>query len=156
MKLAEALVRRSDLMKRYEELSQAARDSARYQEGEDAPENPAELINRAHEALTELETLITRINVTNSATEVREGLTLTAALARRDVLKLRHKLLSSVAQSAAGRSYLSSLRATRSELRMISAISASDLRDQADSVAQELRELDLEIQQKGWEVSLLP
>ena len=51
--------------------------------------------------LSELESLIRRINRTNAATPV-EGGTLTDALARRDVLRLRHGLLTSAANAATG------------------------------------------------------
>ncbi|MEV0272288.1 hypothetical protein AB0H43_26225 [Hamadaea sp. NPDC050747] len=43
-----------------------------------------------------------RINRTNAATAVGEG-TLTEALARRDVLRLRHAVLTAAADAAAGR-----------------------------------------------------
>jgi hypothetical protein len=41
--------------------------------------------------------LIRRINRTNSVTELEPGLTLTDALARRDVLRLRRRLYAEVA-----------------------------------------------------------
>ena len=88
--------------------------------------------------LTELESLIRRINRTNAATLV-EGGTLTDALARRDVLRLRHSMVTSAADAAAGegqRGY----RQLRSELKMIAALPVAELRHQADDLARQVRE----------------
>nr|WP_307962186.1 hypothetical protein [Salinispora arenicola] len=59
------------------------------------------MLAEAGHVLGELEVLIRRINRTNAATVV-EGGTLTDVLARRDVLRLRHGLVTSAADSACG------------------------------------------------------
>ncbi|SCF24824.1 hypothetical protein GA0070214_11074 [Micromonospora chaiyaphumensis] len=103
--------------------------------------------------LGELEVLIRRVNRTNAATVV-EGGTLTDALARRDVLRLRHGVVTSAAAAAAGegqRGY----RQLRSELKMIPALPVAELRRQADDLARQLREVDTLIQRTNWEVDLL-
>lgn len=153
MRLAEALVLRADASRRVEQLRSRIAGSARYQEGEEPAEDAAALLAEAGEALTELESLIRRINRTNAATRV-EGGTLTDALARRDVLRLRHGLLSGAAAAAAGdgqRAY----RQLRSELRMIPALPVAEVRRQADDVARQVREVDTLIQRVNWEVDLL-
>ncbi|WP_027644553.1 DIP1984 family protein [Salinispora oceanensis] len=154
MKLAEALALRSDAARRAEQLRARITASARYQEGETPAEDASALLAEAGEALGELESLIRRINRTNAATVVREGGTLTDALARRDVLRLRHRVVTSAADAAAGegqRGY----RQLRSELTMVPALSVSELRRQADDLARQLREVDTLIQRTNWEVDLL-
>lgn len=154
MKLAEALALRSDAARRAEQLRARITASARYQEGETPAEDASALLAEAGEALGELESLIRRINRTNAATVVREGGTLTDALARRDVLRLRHRVVTSAADAAAGegqRGY----RQLRSELTMVPALSVSELRGQADDLARQLREVDTLIQRTNWEVDLL-
>ncbi|MFB9849759.1 DIP1984 family protein, partial [Micromonospora andamanensis] len=101
MKLAEALALRADAARRAEQLRARIVASARYQEGETPAEDAAALLVEAGEVLGELESLIRRINRTNAATHV-EGGTLTDALARRDVLRLRHSVVTSAADAAAG------------------------------------------------------
>lgn len=61
-------------------------------------------MSEAEALLVELEDLIRQINNTNSATTLDDGRPLTAAVAQRDVLAMRHGLLSGVADagSAAG------------------------------------------------------
>lgn len=103
--------------------------------------------------LDELESLIARINRTNAATAV-EGGTLTDALARRDILRLRHRVLTTAADAAAGDGQRT-LRQLRSELKMIPALAVGQLRGQADDVARRLREVDTVIQRTNWEVELL-
>ena len=94
--------------------------SARFQEGETPAEDAWALLAEADEVLGELESLMRRINRTNSATVV-EGGTLTDALARRDVLRLRHGLVTSAADAAAGEGQRG-FRQLRSELKMVPAL----------------------------------
>lgn len=154
MRLAEALALRSDAMRRVEQLRTRIVGSARYQEGETPAEDAAALLAESEEVLSELETLIGRINRTNAATGLGEG-TMTDALARRDVLRLRHSVLTSAADAAAGRQQQGYVRQLRSELMYVAALGVADLRRDADRLAKELRELDVEIQRTNWEVELL-
>ncbi len=153
MKLAEALALRSDASKRFERLRSRAQANARYQEGEPPPEDAAELLAEAGRVLDELEDLIRRINRTNAATALDEQMTITDAIARRDVLRLRHSLCTSVADAASGSSG-SGIRQMRSELRYLSAVPVSQLRATADEIAREHRELDVRIQRANWEADL--
>src|SRR5689334_9914085 len=100
MKLAEALALRADASRRAEQLRSRIAGSARYQEGESPAEDAAALLTEVGEVLDQLESLIRRINRTNAVTTV-EGGTLTDALARRDVLRLRHRIVSAAADAAA-------------------------------------------------------
>ncbi|MGC4792219.1 DIP1984 family protein [Micromonospora sp. DT178] len=153
MKLAEALALRADAARRAEQLRARIAASARYQEGEAPAEDASALLVEAGEVLGELEALIRRINRTNAATLV-EGGTLTDALARRDVLRMRHSVVTSAADAAAGegqRGY----RQLRSELKMVPALPVAELRRQADDLARQLREVDTLIQRTNWEVDLL-
>jgi hypothetical protein len=154
MKLAEALALRADAARRAEQLRTRIVASARFQEGEAPAEEAAALLAEAGEVLGELETLIRRINRTNAATTIEGGGTLTDALARRDVLRLRHSLVTSAANAAAGDGQRG-FRQLRSELRMIPALPVAQLRTQADDLARRLREVDTLIQRTNWEADLL-
>jgi hypothetical protein len=151
MKLAEALALRSDAQRRVEQLRARIAANARYQEGEEPAEDAAELLTEVEGVLVELEDLIRRINRTNATTSLGDG-TLTDALARRDVLRLRHSVLVSSAEAAAGRA---SVRQLRSELRQLAALPVGELRRRADAVARDVRELDTAVQQANWTVELV-
>ncbi|MET7878300.1 DIP1984 family protein [Micromonospora profundi] len=153
MKLAEALALRADAARRAEQLRARIVASARFQEGETPAEDAAALLGEVGEVLGELEALIRRINRTNADTGV-DGGTLTDALARRDVLRLRHGVVTSAADAAVGEGQRG-FRQLRSELKMIPALPVAQLRSQADDLARQLREVDTLIQRTNWEVDLL-
>jgi hypothetical protein len=153
MKLAEALALRAEATRRIEQLRARIIDNARYQEGEEPAEDAAGLLIQSSQVCEELESLIRRINRTNAAALLGAG-TITDAIARRDVLKLRHGIITAAADAAAGRERGWN-RQLRSELTFISALPVADLRGQADDVARSIRELDTDIQRTNWEVDLL-
>ncbi|MFD8591854.1 DIP1984 family protein [Streptomyces sp. NPDC059637] len=155
MKLAEALAERADTTRRVEQLRSRIVGNARFQEGETPPEDAAQLLAEASEALDRLETLIRRINRTNSAADMGPDGTVTDALARRDVLRLRHAVVTAAADAAAGNDQREYGRQLRSELVILPALPVAELRAQADVLAREIRELDMRIQRTNWEVDLL-
>lgn len=154
MKLAEALAARAHATRQVEQLRARVVDNARYQEGEAPAEDARELLAGANTALDELESLIRRINRTNSATPLGTG-TITDALARRDVLRHRHSVTTAAADAAAGRDHHGMGRRLRSELLMLSALPVAELRATADDLARQIREVDTQIQRLNWEVDLL-
>jgi hypothetical protein len=160
MKLAEALALRADAARRVEQLRVRIVGNARYQEGEEPVEDAQALLTEVGTVLDELEALIRQINRTNAAARIGENGTITDALARRDVLRVRHAVVTAAADAAAGRSQRGPGvpvpgRQLRSELKMLAALPVAQLRAQADVLAREIRELDVRIQRANWEVELL-
>lgn len=154
MKLAEALSLRADATRRVEQLRTRIVANARFQEGEEPTEDAAALLAEAREVLDELEDLIRRINQTNAATRIGPEGTITDALARRDVLRARHSVITAAADAAAGRNQGMG-RQLRSELKMLTALPVAQLRSQADDLARQIREVDVRIQQSNWQFDLL-
>jgi hypothetical protein len=152
MKLAEALIERADLQKRIEQVRSRIVTNARYQEGAEPEEDATALLAEAERMVAALEQLLLRINTTNAATILPDGSTVTALLARRDALRLRHSLVSGAADAAAGSN---GYRQLRSELRTMSALPVADLRKRVDDLARDVREVDVVIQRTNWEVDLL-
>ena len=155
MKLAEALALRADAARKVEQLRARIVANARFQEGEEPAEDARALLAEAGAALDELEGLIRRINRTNAATAMGPDGTITDALARRDVLRARHSIMTAAADAAAGKSQSGMGRQLRSELKMLAALPVAQLRAQADDLARQLRELDVRIQQSNWEHDLM-
>jgi hypothetical protein len=151
MKLAEALLLRADRNRTLAELKQRIQVSARYQEGENPPEDARELVSMASTVLDELEDLIRNINRTNSGTVMADGRTVTDALAERDVLRLRFSVLKASADAASGAQQQAGyMRATRSELKLMSDLDVKNLRQQASDIARRVRELDARVQEVNW------
>ncbi|MEU1400038.1 DIP1984 family protein [Micromonospora zamorensis] len=155
MKLGEALADRAEAVRRIEQLRTRINGSARYQEGELPPEDAAALLTELDQVLDNLETLIRRINRTNATVPVDDRGTLTDALARRDVLRLRHAAMTAAADAAAGSGRGHLARQLRSELKMLAALPVAELRERADGLASELRQLEVQIQRTNWEADLL-
>jgi hypothetical protein len=156
MKLAEALLLRADRNRTLQQLRQRIQVSARYQEGEDPPEDARDLVSVASTVLDELEGLIRNINRTNSGTVMADGRTVTDALAERDVLRLRYSVLKVSADAASGaQQQVGYMRATRSELKLMSDLDVKNLRQQGSDVARRARELDARIQEVNWTTELL-
>ncbi|MGW0431187.1 DIP1984 family protein [Micromonospora sp. NPDC003197] len=137
-----------------EQLRARITASARYQEGETPAEDAQRLLVEVGDVLETLESLIRRINRTNAAVSMGDDGTLTDALARRDILRTRHSVITAAADAAAD-SQRGYVRQLRSELMMISALPVAELREQADRLAREIRELDVRIQRTNWEADLL-
>jgi hypothetical protein len=155
VKLAEALALRADATRRVEQLRTRIVANARFQEGEEPAEDAQALLAEAGAVLDELEDLIRRINRTNAATRIGPEGTITDALARRDVLRTRHSVVTAAADAAVGRSQAGMGRQLRSELKMLAALPVAQLRAQADDLARQIREVDVRIQQSNWEFDLM-
>lgn len=145
MKLAEALQERADLNSKINELRSRLSNNATVQEGEAPAENPAELLSQLDECAARLEELIARINATNCATVTERG-TLTELIAKRDCLTLRLSAYRNLVDEAS----CLAPRATRTEIKIVSAVDVKKLQKQADELAKELRLTDNLIQQSNW------
>ena len=150
MLLAEALAQRAEAQHRLDELRSRLVDQALVQEGDEPAENPDELLEEAAHVLEQIETLVRRINHTNSVTTFEGDATLTDAIARRDALLRAGRLYSAVADAATERMN----RYSRSEVRYVPTVDAAALRKMSDGAAKEYRQLDTKIQQLNWATEL--
>lgn len=150
MKLAEALQERADLNRRIEQLRYRLNNNVLVQEGEKPLEDPAALLEELESSFTRLEWLIARINLTNCAVKV-EGRSLTELIARRDVLSLQAEAYRRLVEEASQNTH----RATRTEIKILSAVDVPALQRQADDASRELRLLDNTLQATNWTADLM-
>src|SRR5688500_9757054 len=92
VKLAEALLLRADMQKKIASLRERIVANAVVQEGEKPNEDPNELLLEASGVMSDLESLIGRINKTNLAARLADGRSLTEAIARPDHLRARRSV----------------------------------------------------------------
>ena len=151
MRLAEALIERATLQKKFNELQSRICDNATVQEGETPSENPEELVKIAVDVLTKLQTTIQCINRTNSKTKFNDTITLTDAIAMRDALKMEHQLYDKIANNAT----ISVTRYSRTEIKNVSVINVAEYRKRADTAAAQFRQLDTQIQEMNWKTDLI-
>lgn len=151
MLLAEALAERAEAQARLDELRSRIIAVARVQEGDTPDEDPAELLAEAEHLVDRIDELVKAINATNSATAFDAERNLTAALADRDGLIRRRRLLADAAEAAAARQD----RFSRSEIKFVSTLDVAALRKKIDEVSKAYRELDTKIQQKNWSTEVV-
>ncbi|MFL7837872.1 MAG: DIP1984 family protein [Candidatus Promineifilaceae bacterium] len=152
MKLAEALIQRADYQRRVEQLKQRIINNAKVQEGDEPAEDPNVLLAEMERITAQLVELVQRINRTNSATVLGpDDMTIADAIAERDNLRLRQGVYKSAAEAAVIRQD----RYSKSEVRFQSTVNVADMQQQADDLAQAIRELDTRIQEANWKIDLL-
>lgn len=149
MKLATALAERSDIQNRISEISVRLNNNAKVQEGDIPAENPIVLIEELDSMTERLETLIARINLTNSST-FYNGKTITDLLAHRDCLKNKIEIMRNFLNNASNRV----TRMTRTEIKIISTIPVSDIQKTVDILSKALRIVDEKIQELNWTTEL--
>lgn len=150
MKLAEALLLRSEYQKKIENLQNRILANLKVQENDKPHENPDDLLKEAFELNEQLGDLIKRINTRNHCVTLPNGQTLSEALTNRDTLMKKRNLLAAVASKANEKDY----RLTHTEVKMCVMLPIGELQKQIDSLSRCYRELDTQIQAVNWTVDL--
>ena len=151
MKLAEALLIRSDMQKKLAQLKGRIKANVKVQEGDTPSEDPNALMIDASQIITELSALIERIHRTNAIAQTDKGQSILTLLVERDTLEIHHKLL------------IDSIEATQTEADRYShreikwniIVSVTSLQKQADDIAMKLRNLNIVIQSNNWQIDLV-
>ena len=150
MKLATALSERADLQRRIAELGERLNNNAKVQDGEKPSEDPNELLAELNKDFERLEELVARINHTNNETKSGD-VTLTDLIAKRDCLKQKIGIMRSFLNTASEKVS----RYSKTEIRILSTVSVSDLQKELDGLSKELRETDETIQGLNWTTDLI-
>lgn len=150
MKLAEALLLRSECQKKIESLQSRILANLKVQEEDRPHENPQELLKEAFELNDQLCALVKQINARNNIAALPNGTVLSEALADRDMLMKKRSLLAAIAAKANERDY----RLTHTEVKMRVTLPIGELQKQIDSLSRSFRELDTQIQAVNWTVDL--
>ena len=149
MKLAEALQERADLNRKIHQLRNRLSNNVLVQEGENTPEDPAELLKELDSSIKRLQFLMAKINMTNCSTET-DGMTLTEIIARRDALTLKIESYQDIVYQASR----ATDRARHSEIKIFSTVNVSELQKKVDKMSAELRKLDNLLQETNWTTEL--
>ncbi|MFV0416334.1 MAG: DIP1984 family protein, partial [Chthoniobacterales bacterium] len=147
MKLAEALLRKTDLQETVASLQQRITNNATVQQGSNPNEDPSQLLKTAFGSLRKLRGLIEKIHLTNAQNTLEDGRSLTQAIIQQDELKQQHSLL---VEAIASASRISE-RHSAGELKWIPCLNIKRLQEQADDLQKEIRSLRALIQKTNWE-----
>jgi DNA-binding FrmR family transcriptional regulator len=152
MKLAEALLLRADIQKKLASLQARAQKYAVVQEGERPAEDPKEILRQIDTVSAELQRLVFTINRANLTHQIRTGESLTEALAKRDGLALRHRILQGIADVCTKPPERYGVK----EIRWVTTVDVAAIQGQVDGLAKQIREINAAIQEAGWQVELEP
>ena len=142
MKLAEALLLRSDLMKKIEHIQNRIRPVLIVSDDKKPQEDPTKLIAELRTAIQDLEILVIRINKTNNETNINGEGSLMEALVKRDSLKMLSEKLRNIRYAAQiDNSGDANLKTT---------IDIKKLQTEMDQTGRAFREIDSKIQELNW------
>ena len=151
MKLAEALLIRSDMQKKLAQIKGRIRSNVKVQEGDTPNEDPNALMIEASQIITELSILIERIHRTNAIAMTDKGQSMLTLLVERDTLEMRHKLLMETIEATSSEADRYSPR----EIKWNIMVSVAGLQKQADDIAMKLRKINIVIQANNWQIDLV-
>ncbi|NLL74363.1 MAG: DIP1984 family protein [Erysipelothrix sp.] len=151
MKLAEALLLRSEHRAKVDQLESRICNNAKVQEDMKPDEDPNQLLKELLTLHDNMATLIQQINVTNQTTMINDDLSVTDAIVLRESCRRKMEALHRVYDSASQRDF----RLTRTEIKMNVVINLSDIQKKIDELSKEIRILDTTIQEKNWLTDLI-
>jgi hypothetical protein len=150
MKLAEGLLRRSDLQSQIYHLNRRMTLNAKVQEGDEPAEDIDELMATYESVMGQMADIIRRINRTNAFTPLDDG-TLASAIAKRDCLKSIIATYRELCNDSSAREN----RYSRSEIKFVRLINIAEMLKKVDRLSKEYRELDTKMQGLNWTTELL-
>ena len=151
MKLAEALLIRSDMQKKLAQIKGRIRNNVKVQDGDTPSEDPNALMIDASQIITELSILIERIHRTNSIVKTDIDQSMLTLLVERDTLEMRHKLLIEAIEATASETD----RYSHREIKWNIMVSVAGLQKQADDIAIKIRKINIVIQANNWQIDLI-
>ncbi|MCU9614541.1 DIP1984 family protein [Caldibacillus lycopersici] len=151
MKLAEALIIRTDYQKKVEQLRNRLFQNVRVQDGDQPSEDPKVIMEELTDLLKKLKSLIRHINRTNLLTSFDERQSLADALTSREIIGQERKIYSELLEQANVRID----RYSRTEIKYVTTINVKEAQKHVDDLSQQYRLLDMKIQELNWKTDLM-
>jgi len=151
MKLAEALLERSEIQKKNGQLIARIKSNVKVQDGDLPAEKPEELIAEYEQNMVRFLELAQQINRTNFKTPFDGEKSIADAIAVRDYLGAKIKAYREFYEEAT----ITSNRYSQHEIKFVRCIDSKNLQQQIDRFSKEYRELDTKLQGINWTVDLL-
>ena len=150
MKIAEALILRTDIQKRISQLKTRLNNNAKVQENEEPAENPEFLLTELDDLISQLNDLIIKINKTNTLSKI-DGISLVELIAKKDTLSQKAGILREFIEISSQKISLYS----STEIKVFSTINVPAQQKQLDKLSKEIRETDTKLQQANWTIDLI-
>ncbi len=147
MKLAQALMERSDMQEKLIAIENRIISNLKVQEGQELIEDPNELMEEYKAVNDRLTLMIQAINRTNMKTSIEGGeMTIAEALVKKEQLLNLRSMYENTVRDASNYQ----TRITRNEIKYLNVIDVKKVQKIADKVSKEYRELDAKIQAANW------
>ena len=150
IKLAEALMLRSEYQQKIQNLQGRIMMNLKVQENEKPHEDPNALISEMMKLNDNLASLIKKVNQKNNEVTLENGQTLTEALADREALMKKRRSLSNIVDIAGQRD----MRMTHTEVKINTTVDIAKLQKEIDSISKQFRQIDTQIQGLNWLVDI--
>jgi hypothetical protein len=150
MKIAEALILRSDLNKKLLSLRQRIGSYSVVQEGQTPHEDPVVLIKQAVGVIDELREMMVSIDRANQRATIADGITIAEALAKRFAYLQQHSMLTGAIEGSKKEPDRYSAR----EIKWIATIDVAGTQKQIEDLAKKIRDLNIKIQEANWKAEL--
>ena len=151
MKLAEALILRTDSQKRLEQVKHRLLLNSKFQEGESPSEDPKDLEKELKHLLKQLKQHSQRVNRTNLLTPFDEQRSLGDSLVERDLIGQERKIYSELLDRASVRHD----RYSKTEIKFVTSINVKDTQKHVDELSLKFRLIDTRIQELNWLTDLV-
>ena len=146
MKLAEALILRSDLNKKIQSLKERLGRYSVVQQGDNPHEDPEDVYRQASGVTDSLKDLIIKIEASNQIAKIKDGRTIAVALAERDNLIIKHALVNSAIDGTKKEPDRYGVK----EIKWVSTISVKDYQKRMDDYSKSIRDINVMIQEANW------
>ena len=156
MRLAQALLERSNLSKKISELKNRITEVGKTQEGDSPQESPDELLTTLNSVYNQLHNLERRILKTNYMTQVtlddtKETLTIVELLKLKDQCNNHVDALQKCVESCSVRPD----RFSRNEIKFVCHLDVKNVRQLIEFLVSKRKNYELKVQEVNWTVELL-
>jgi len=150
IKLAEALMLRSEYQQKIQNMQQRIMMNLKVQEDEKPHEDPNSLLSEIMRLNDELASLIKKINQKNNEVTLENGQTLAEALANRESLMKKRQILNNITNTAGQRD----MRMTHTEVKINTTVDVAKIQKEIDEISKQFRQIDTQIQSLNWIIDL--
>lgn len=146
MKISEALIEKSELLKINEQILNRIIRNAIVQEGEKPSEEVSVLLKILNDNFIKIEDLSLRIAKANSIVLTKTGIRIADAIIKKELLGKNIEIFRKIYESGD----TNSARYSQSEIRKIRTFDLKEIQKNIDLLSKEYRVLDVNIQEANW------
>lgn len=150
MKLAEALLKKDEYIKKIDDLKKRVKNNIIINENNENNEEPNELIKEYINANNELSDLIIKIKSRENITKLEIGISISEAINIREKLSREIDIYKIVLKEVNSKSY----REAKNENKITVLVNVKDMQNEFDKLSKAYNDIDIMIQSANWNTDL--